>query len=244
MKILNHSPWFGTFPFKRFRTKIWGLKVSEGKSRFISGHHARISLNTVLVTYSWISDILERIDNSMNNHFIFSRKLDSVKRGEHVSVKELPPSGHFLNLDINSLIIFLHILLDDVSRFKEYLFVENRILQYDKFLRLKKSLKKCNGDKIKELSVIFQKTEWYKKLNDLRRQPVVHTGVRMGQIMTSGENIGVYLMQFKGKKKRIDSVLISNLEIDEMCDNIHSFLEELNEFLCVNFDYLPFNIKE
>lgn len=241
MKILNHSPWFGTFPLNPFRRKIWEL--NEGNSSFTSMRKASIPLNTVLVTYTWITYILERIDNSMSNHLIFSKKLDSAQRGEHVSFEALPPSGYFLNLDINSFIIYLHILMDDVSRFMEYLFIENSILKHNKFLRLKNSLNNCIGDKIEELSVIFQKTEWYKELNDLRRQPAVHTGVRIGGIVTQGEIVGIYLRHFIGKKRRLKSIFISNLEIDEMCDNAHSFLEELNGFLCTNFDYLPLNTK-
>ena len=240
MKILNHRPWFGTFPLEPIHIKIWELSRSEGNSRFISKHKLRISLSTVNVTYTWITNILMRIDDELNNHLEFTKKIRLLPEGVPVSFDELPPaSSHLVNLDINSLIIYLHILMDDVSRFMEYLFVENRLLKHDKFLRLKNSINNYEGDRIEELNTIIQKTKWYNELNQLRKQPVVHTGVKIGGIEVRGETVGVYLRHFIGKKNRLKSKFISNLEIDEMCDNVHSFLNELNEFLCTNFDYLP-----
>ena len=247
MKILNHHPWFGTYPLKPFFIKIWELGLSKGNSRFISKQELRISLSTVNVTYTWITNILMRIDNELNNHLEFSKIIGLLPESVPVSIDNLPPdSATLANLDINSLVIFLHILMDDISRFMEYLFVENNIAKQGKFLSFKKSIDTCEGDKIEELNEIVQRTKWYGELNDLRRLPAVHMGVRIGGIEVRGENVGVYFRHYKGKKgkkRKLKSKYISNLEIDDLCDNVHSFLEELNEFLCVNLDHLPLCIN-
>ncbi len=245
MRVLNHSPWIGTFPLNPFHEKIYEKKSPEKEQNLPITPFLRIAFSTVLLSYTLTTRIIERIDNDMANFIEFRKIFQLVRSGVSVSYNEMPlDSAHLMNLDIHSLIIFLDILLDDTSRFLEYLFIESHFLNFGSFLQLKNSLKSYGGERVEELSEIFKRTDWYEELNKLRNKPVVHTGVKGGGVGTEGDQVGIYLRTRTKKNKISEAKFMSNVEIDRVCDNVHSFLNELNSFLCQNFESLPLKVRK
>lgn len=240
-KILKFKPWLNSFPLNSFKNKIDKLKSAEGKRRILILTNFRISLHTILITYTWIRSILKRIDNDLYNDLELLKKLQLVSQGVRVTADELPPFNvHLTNIDITSLIIFLNILMDDVTRFLKFLFIGESRPKTKNFDKLKKTMNNFEGEKLEELNIIIQNIDWYKELKDLRDKPIVHKGERASGIGRDGNRIGIYLRYIQARKIR--EKFISNLEIDIICENVYHFLNDLNEFLCKNFDYLPLEV--
>jgi len=155
----------------------------------------------------------------------------------------MPPSNPFLtNIDIVSLIVFVNILMDDITRFLRFLFRGESTPKTKNFDKLKETMNNLEGQKLEELNRIIQNTDWYQELKDLRDKPIVHRGHKDSGIGIHGNRIGIYLRYIQDRKIR--ETFISNLEIDRICENVYRFLKDLNEFLCKNFDYLPLEIRE
>jgi len=240
-KILEFEHWIGSFPLNPFFQKLNESNSAEGKRRVLILTKFRVSLFTILITYTWIGFILKRIDNDLYNDSEFLKKLQLASQGAKVTADELPPSNvHLTNIDITSLIIFLNILMDDVTRFLKFLFKGKSTPQTKSFDKLKKTINNFEGQKLEELNRIIQDTDWYKELKDLRDKPIVHKGDKDSAIGRHGKRIGVYLRYVEERKIR--EKFISNLEIDMICENVYRFLKELNEFLCKNFDLLPLEV--
>jgi hypothetical protein len=245
MRVLNHTPWGGAFPLSHFNKKIHEFEVVDERQNVLKNLYFQYSLGTVSTTYQWLVNIIERIDENFFNVIPHSKILARVSQGDRIHYDELPPiKVPVINLDVYSLIIFLDILLDDTSRFLEYLFIEPHFLKFGCFKDLKYSMNKCGGERIEELNKIIQSTDWYLELNKLRNQPVVHIAARQNMIERRGDNVGIYLRTRTSKYKISEIKFMSNLVIDELCDNVHSFLKELNNFLCNNFDYLPMESRK
>lgn len=238
MKFLKLKPWIGAFPLKPFSEKLRALKSAEGERRFLILTNFRVSLHTILINYIWIGLIQNRVDNDLYNNLEMAKKLDRVSQGVRVTRDELPPSDpHLTHIDITSLIIFLNILMDDVTRFLKFLFKGKVRPKTKSFDQLKKTINNLQGQYFEELNKIIQDTYWYEELKDLRDKPIVHKGEKDSGIGRQGNIIGVYFRYIQGQKTR--ERFISNLDIDIICDNVYRFLKELNGFLCKNFDYLP-----
>ena len=231
-----------SFPLGPFLEKLNELKSAEGKRRILILTKFRVSFFTILTTYTWIGFILKRLDNDFYNDLEFYKKLRLVNQGVRVTADELPPSNlHLTNIDIFSLIIFLNILMDDVAHFLKFLFRGESTPKSKSFDALKKTLKGMEGQKLEELNRIIQHTDWYQELKDLRDKPIIHRGHKdSGIIGMDGKTIGKYFRYTENGK--VIEKLISNLEIDMICENVHGFLKVLNEFLCKNFDYLPLKV--
>ena len=248
MRILNHTPWGGAIPrnpLSPFNTKIHQFEVVDERQKDLKNRYLLYSQITVSTTYKWIVKILERIDVNLSDVRPLIKMFARGRQGYRINHDELPPVDvSSINLDINSLIIFLDILLDDTSRFLEYLFKKPHFLEFGSFKDLKYSMNKCGGERVEELNKIIQRTDWYHELNRLRNQPVVHIGARNPMIESRGDNVGIYLRTRTSKYKISAGKFMSNLEIDELCDNVHSFLTELNDFLCKNFEYLPMEARK
>ena len=243
MKILKSGPWISSFPPKPFLEKLDELKSAEGKRKILNLTKFRISLFTILTTYTWIGFILERIDNDLYNDLEFLEKLQLASQGVRVTADELPPSNtHLTHIDITSLIVFLNILMDDVTRFLKFLFRGESTPKTKSFDQLKKTMNNLEGQKLEELNGIIQNTDWYQDLKDLRDKPIVHRGEKDSAIGRHGEKIGIYLRYIQDQEVR--ETFISNLEIDTICKNVNNFLTDLNEFLCENFDYLPLEVAK
>ncbi len=242
-KILNCPSWLGSFPLNPFLKKLDELKSAEGKRRILILTKFRISLNTILITYTMIKYIIQRIDIDLSNDLDFLKKLDLVGQGVEVTADELPPSNsHLTHIDITSFIIFLNILMDDVTHFLQFLLrpIDEQTPQTKDFHKLKKTVSNFEGQKLEELSRIIQNTEWYEELKELRDKHIIHKGEKNSGIGRNGNNIGIYLRY--RQKRKITEKYISNLEIDKYCENTNNFLKDLNEFLCKNFDYLPIEV--
>lgn len=237
-KILKCKPWIGSFPLGLFLEKLNELKTAEGKRGILILTKFRVSLFTILITYTWIGFILKRIDNDLYNDLEFHKKLRLASQGVRVTADELSPSNpHLTNIDIVSLIVFLNILMDDIARFLKFLFRSESTPKTKNFDKLKKTMNNLEGQKLEELNRIIQNTDWYQELKELRDKPIVHKGQKDSGIGIQGERIGIYLRYIQDRKIR--ETFISNLEIDRICENVYDFLKSLNEFLCRNFDYLP-----
>lgn len=242
-KILKFKPWIGSFPLSPFLKKLDELKSAEGNRRILILMKFRVSLFTILNTYTWIGFILKRIDNDLYNDLESHKKFQLVSKGVRVTADEMPPSNPFLtNIDIVSLIVFVNILMDDITRFLRFLFRGESTPKTKNFDKLKKTMNNLEGQKLEELNRIIQNTDWYQELKDLRDEPIVHRGDKDSGIGISGERIGIYLRYIKDRKIR--ETFISNLEIDKICENVYGFLKGLNEFLCRNFDYLPLEVTK
>ena len=175
----------------------------------------------------------------------FWEKLDLVHQGVKVTAKELPPSNPQLtHLDIISLIIFLNILMDDITRFLRFLLIpiDEQTPKTKDFDKLKKTISSFEGQKLEELSQIVQNTRWYEELKELRDKHIIHRGEKNSGIGIIGNEIGIHLRYME--KGTIMEKYVSNLEIDRYCENIYNFLKDLNEFLCKNFDYLPIEVTK
>lgn len=243
MNILKSNSWIGSFPLNPFLEKLHALKSAEGERRVLILTRFRVSIYTILTTYNWIGFIQNRIDNDLYNNLEFFKKLDLVSQGVRVTADELPPSNaHLTHIDITSLIIFLNILMDDVTRFLKFLFKGGFTPKTKSFDKLKKTINNLQGQNFEELNKIIQDTDWYEELKDLRDKPIVHKGERDSGIGRHGNNIGIYLRYIQDQK--IKEKFISNLEIDIICENVYHFLENLNVYLCKNFDYLPLKLKK
>lgn len=242
MKILKLKPWLGAFPLGPFFERLNELKSAEGKRRILVLVKFRSSFWTILTTYTWIGFILKRIDNDLYNDLEHQKKLRMVSQGVRVTVHELPPSNISLtNIDIVSFIIFINILMDDVTRFLNYLFIGEAKPKTQNFDKLKKTLKDYEGYKLDELNIIVQDIDWFDELKVLRDKPIIHQGGKESSLGTNGGNIiGIYLRHTQNRK--IIEKFMSNLEIDIIGDNVYRFLKDLNGFLCKNFDYLPLEI--
>ena len=228
-----------------FRIKLVEFEVAEERQRILKNLILQFSLTTVSTTYRWVAEISRRIDDNLYNETGRFDILRRASQGERIIRDNLPPANSFLTtLDINSLIMFLDILLDDASRFLEYLFIEPHFLKFSSFKDLKNSMNNCEGERIDDLNKIIQRTDWYLELNRLRNESVVHVGARDSMVGMQGENVGIYLRTRTKRDKISEETFMSNLEIDELCDNVHSFLRELNDYLCNNFDYLPLESRK
>ncbi|MHC3128782.1 MAG: hypothetical protein IBV52_01715 [Candidatus Bathyarchaeota archaeon] len=242
-KILKIKPWIGSFPLSPFLKKLDELKFAEGNRRILILTKFRVSLYTILTTYTWIGFILKRIDNDLYNDLESHKKFQLVSKGVRVTADEMPPSNPFLtNIDIVSLIVFFCILMDDIARFLRLLMRGESTPKTKDFVIFKKTLDSFEGQKLEELNRIIQNTDWYQALKDLRDHPIVHRGDKNSGIGIHGESIGIYLRYVEDKK--IKETFISNLEIDKICENVYGFLKGLNEFLCRNFDYLPLEVTK
>jgi len=141
MNILKSGSWISSFPLKPFLEKLHALKSAKGERRILILTRFRVSIYTILTTYTWIGFIQNRIDNDMYNNLEFIKKLDLVRQGVRVTVDELPPSNaHLTHIDITSLIIFLNILMDDVTRFLKFLFKGGFIPKTKSFDKFKKTI--------------------------------------------------------------------------------------------------------
>ena len=242
-KILDHTSWIGSFPLSPFLNKLDELKSAEGKRRILILTKFRVSLYTILTTYTWIGFIIKRIDDDLYNDLECHKKLQLVSQGVRVTADELPPSNPFLtNIDIVSLFVFFCILMDDIARFLRLLMRGESTPKTKDFDKFKKTLDNCEGQKLEELNRIIQNTDWYQDLKDLRDHPIVHRGDKNSGIGIHGESIGIYLRYVE--KKKIKETFISNRDIDGICENVHVFLKGLNEFLCRNFDFLPLEVTK
>jgi len=230
-----------SFPLNPFQEKLLELKSAEGKRRILIQTKFRVSLYTILTNYTWIGFIQKRIDNDLYNDLEYLKKLQLISQGVRVTADELPPSNaHLTHIDITSLMIFLNILMDDVTRFLKFLFRGESTPKTKSFDKLKKTINNLEGPKLEELNRIIQNTDWYTELKDLRDKPIIHHGDRDSGIGRQGNRIGIYLRYIQDRKIR--EKFISNLEIDIICGNVYCFLKDLNEFLCKNFDYLPLEV--
>jgi len=79
-------------------------------------------------------------------------------------------------------------------------------------------------------------------LKDLRDKPIVHKGEKDSGIGRHGNNIGISLRYIQDRK--IKEKFISNLDIDIICENVYHFLDNLNVYLCKNFEYLPLKVEK
>jgi hypothetical protein len=141
---------------KPFLEKLYELKTVTGKRRILILNKFRISLNTFLTIYTWIGFILGRIDNELHNASEHLNKLELVEKGIIVSADELPPLRlHLINIDIISLIMFLNILMDDVTRFLDFLFIGKSKPQTKDFDKFKKTVSSFEGQQLEEMNRII-----------------------------------------------------------------------------------------
>ena len=141
-KILKFKPWIGAFPLSPFLNKLDELKSAEGNRRILILMKFRVSLFTILNTYTWIGFILKRIDNDLYNDLESHKKFQLVSKGVRVTADEMPPSNPFLtNIDIVSLIVFVNILMDDIARFLRFLFRGESTPKTKNFDKLKKTMR-------------------------------------------------------------------------------------------------------
>ena len=73
-KILKCPSWVGSFPLNPFLKKLDELKSAEGKRRIMILTKFRISLYTILITYTMIRYIIQRIDNDLSKNLVFFKK--------------------------------------------------------------------------------------------------------------------------------------------------------------------------
>jgi hypothetical protein len=240
MRVLKCEFWLRSFPLGPFLARIIELETARGKRSVLILPDFRVSLFSIRTIFIWISHILTRIDNDLDNALTFHKKTESADEG--IPIDELLPlmNPSMTNIDVISLIIFLNILMDHVARFLKFLFRSESTPKTKSFYDLKKSLKDFKSPRLLELNKIIQDTDWFQNLKNLRDHPIIHRGEKHSQIGIHKERIGIHLRYVENRM--VKNVFLSNLEIDKICKNIYHFLEDLNEYLCTNFDYLPLEV--
>lgn len=141
-------------------------------------------------------------------------------------------------IDFTSLITFLSILLEKVAR------LLHNISEGDRPSPIRFS--KWRNDIIKgkflvpdDLRILMTNTSWYDKFDILRNRYTVHYGYSIGSLVIS-EKTEIQLLSHYNKKQMLYDIN----DIQKMCDDIYRFFEDLNEFLCNNFDSFPINIRK
>lgn len=231
-KIVDYDSWRGKWPLRLFWEKLGALdfKDLESTRRVLMKTKFRVSYNTILTIYTWIGCILERLDSEMSIWL------------EPELKNRLRVNPHLINLDIISLILFCSILMESIPRFLGSLLSSRRRPKTGSFANFKKTIKDYEGVGLEELKKVIENTTWFEELKELRDKPIAHRGHHYAQIGTIGERVGIWLLYIKNGK--LKEKFYSNLEINELCQKIHHFLEDLNKFLCDNFDLLPIRITK
>lgn len=238
-KILTITPWGGSFPLNQFRLKMG--KTDQSNPELANQGNLRVNFDSILTIFTWIGVILERIDNNLDNDIRHQQKLREALQGKRVKYTELPPSDiNKTCIDVVSLILFLNILMDDVSRFLRFIFKGAQCPRTKGFHQLRKDLGKFQGTHVSELNGIIQSTTWYPNLKDLRDKNIVHKGEKSSMIGTNLDEIGIFIRYIENRK--VHEEYFSNKKVDYYCQNVHSFLTNLNYFLVKYYDELPLEV--
>jgi len=147
---------------------------------------------------------------------------------------------NYLNLDVKSLFIHILIFMDKLAKFLSSV-IKAENLRNRSFDRFKKDLKKKRGKEIEEFShLIYNKTEWFKKVKDIRDDFIEHHPSVSGGIGFRNGKAHATLTTTKSEDTIFEHIPIE--EIDGILAKLKEFLKSLNEFLCSRIDVLP--IKE
>jgi hypothetical protein len=249
MKILKCDDWLNLpFPMTPFAEKLENVKIEREKTQVMARKSELwVRLWTITVDCSYVREILRRLDGDFFDSLECNRKMRQVVKGSKIKSEELPPANYITltNIDITSLVLFLHILMDDVARFMQFLLkTSGKSPKFNSFTDLKKTVSKFEGNKLEQLIQIIDHAYdvWYEELDILRDKPIVHFRRIPLNLCIEGDEIGVRL-QYRENKKT-EEKFISNLKVDCLCNHAYRFLVDLNGYLCENFDHLPLEISE
>lgn len=233
-KILDWETWFTSTPLSPFIEKLDTLDPEKVKGtnrwKYVTPIY-RFLVWDIITMFRWIGQTLRRLNRDFHN----------VINDDHRPKKE-PEDNYFnvlflVNIDFNTLIGFLGILLEKVARLL-YNSTEGNRPYSIRFSKWRDDM--VNGKYLvpNDLEELMRKTLWYSKFEKLRNKYTIHYGYSIGGIV---DNTKIQLLSHNEEDKEI---LYNIDDMQELCYDVISFFEELNKFLCENFDSLPIKIKK
>jgi len=233
-KLLNWEMWYVN-PLNQFFEKMNELEPEKvrGTNRwyFVTPKFRGLYFD-ITSMFILIGQILRRL----NRDFLNIRKPIPKKW----TPSDLEDERFFLislaTIDFNSLIVFIGILLEKVARLLRCISVGDRPGPLS-FTDWRKDI--SNGKFLvpSDLEQLMENTLWYNKFDTLRNKFIIHHGYHIGGIIN--KTAFSLSSHYRDRKTTYD---IS--DIQKLCNDIYHFFENLNKFLCDNFDSYPIRITK
>lgn len=239
-KILDYHSWIGKWPLGPFEDKLSKLdpqKLKGSKRYKLVLMGFRALLWDILNFLRYIGFIIKRL----NDNFLKCLNPDlTPKRGI-----EFARTGGFgniwaINVDLISFIFFSRILMDKISRLLFNIVDGGNKPSSKSFQDWRKKIGKYDGEGLGELRKIIENADWFDELKTLRDDYIVHHGFQLAHIAVSENQLGMDLRS-SSKEKEVFYTIES---IQKLSQKMYEFLEDLNKFLCDNFDLLPIRITK
>lgn len=234
-KLLNWEMWYVN-PLNQFFEKMNELEPEKvrGTNRwyFVTPKFRGLYFD-ISSMFNLIGQILRRLNRDFLN--IRKPKPKPKKWTPSDPEDELFLVFSLATIDFNSLIVFLGILLEKVARLLRCISMGDR--PGLSFTDWRKDIINSKFLVPSDLEQLMKNTPWYNKFDTLRNKFIIHHGYHIGGIIN---NTAFSLSShYKDRKTTYD---IS--DIQKLCNEIYLFFENLNEFLCDNFDSYPIRIRK
>ena len=226
---LRDIKWYGHFPLSSLKKKIHELKpsdIEDDKKKILLSHKFKFFLDSMSCIYNFIGFIMQKLDDNISK-----------------ALRESFPSQIYnINIDVYSLVLFSHILMDKIPYLVDYLVMGETKPKIKNFTSFKKEILKCKGEKIDELIEIINRTNWYEQLDFIRDKAVVHKGQQTAELGRTYDQIGIYFHWYENNELKEKFFTIE--DIRKLAIDILIFLNEINDFFYDKFYNLPLYIQK
>ena len=240
-KILKWDKWFSTptLPFYELLKTLDPEEV-KGTDRWQYVTMGFLGLYyDIIMMFRLIGQIMRRLNRDFLNLIKEREMYARARAGERIKWEPSDPEDESFNvlllakLDFTSLISFFGILLEKVARLLHRISVGDRPGPRS-FTDWRKDI--INGKFLvpSDLEELMRNATWYDEFYKLRNRYTIHYGYSVGSI------INYRTLQLLSHYE--EEIMYDINDVQRLCDDIYQFFEDLNKFLCDNFDKLPIRI--
>lgn len=234
--IFEWEKWFGS-PLSLFFEKLNSLDPEELRGtdrwKYVTSGFRGLYFDIVMM-FRLIGQITRRLNRDFEN--IIEHYPPRGKWSPSDPEDELFNVLFLAQIDFTSLIVFLGILLEKVARLLHNITKGNRpySIRFSKWRNEIRNEKYVVPDDLKKL---MEDTPWYDEFYKLRNKYTVHYGYSIGGIINNTK------IQLLSHNEQETEIIYDIEDIKKISSDIYLFFNDLNEFLCGNFDIFPIKMS-